>query len=240
MANFQDLIKGLLTRIAPAGEIPKQSPQPNPGLLTPGVGPKTPPVGLLNQTLEDKQAEERRGFFFTNVSPYELDNNQRKRLTEGDNYKPTRVNVKGKVEKFWTIGPGVKLDQDNVDRINKLAGDRIILDKNFINSKSRVPQDIVDKVALQKWDNAVNIANQTLGANNPANYIYASMVYQLGPKGAGEFKDTINQLKKGTAEGYKQAEKKVAESDWNKQTPVRVEAVQRMLKDLASFQNKGR
>ena len=240
MENFEELIRGLLARISPVGEIPKQSPQPNQGLLTPKVDQKIPPVGLLNQTPEEKRAEAQRSFFLTNVAPYELDANQRKLLTEGANYKPTRVRVKGRAEPFWTIGQGVKLDEDNVNLINQLAGDRIILDKNFINSKSRVPQDIVDKVALQKWNNAVNIASQTLGENNPANYIYASMVYQLGPKGAGEFKDTLKQIKKGTAEGYRQAAKEVAKSDWNKQTPVRVKAIQRMLVDLASFQNKGK
>jgi len=102
---------------------------------------------------------------------------------------------------------------------------------------TEIPQEVVDGWLVQDSDKAMKAAEkqaQELGVDSEEMVLALSSVnFQLGPNWKKEHKDTWALMKQGK---YAEAAQEAANSDWNNQTPTRVEDFQEALRKEAEQQ----
>jgi len=239
MATLGEVVGGLFS----------QKPEPPPPAAPAGLfGPPLVQTDEQRKEAEKKrQSAVNRAYFINNVADLELSPTDARKYTKGTDYVPFLVG-KDKPSPTgaqpYTAGFGVLINNQAKTLIKEgyrdmYPGQEINLSN--INESSRIPKQIIDQIAYDRWDAAVEAASKKIGRDNPAKFVLASMVYQMGQKSAFAFTKTIDYLNMGTAEGYSQAAREIYKgtepgtySKWSTDTRERVDDAAIKLEAIAA------
>ena len=114
-------------------------------------------------------------------------------------------------EGYLTFGPGVKVD----DQLRRQTGLSSIIEG------TQLPRSVIDAIALNRWNQAVNDAKNMVGASDRSLPV-AEMVYQMGDAGVRAFENTLDLINRGQGDRAAAASQ---QSEWARQTPARAARV---------------
>jgi LysM repeat protein len=149
-----------------------------------GPPPKVTPLK------EEGQSDSNKRYFNDIVKPLEFSDEYYKKTTH---FNPETNSYKAYVDSqgYLTFGPGVRAD-DDLKKLFKV--------QEFKKGKSELPRDVIDKIALKRWDKSIEEAKELTELPDDKVKPFAEMVYQMGRKGVSKFKNMIKAAKEGDFE----------------------------------------
>jgi LysM repeat protein len=152
--------------------------------------PRPPEMPSTISDMRVEQSDSNKSYFNDIVRPLEFGDEYYKKKTH---FNPKTNSYKAYVdsEGYLTFGPGVRADE---------ALKKLFKVQKFKKGKSELPRDEIDKIALKRWDKSIEEAKELTNLPDDKVKPFAEMVFQLGKKGVGKFKNMIKAAKEGDFE----------------------------------------